>query len=173
LNFAYGPEVAERGASTLRVLAIGQGAFTLFGIASTVLASLGRERIAAVLSLVALCAVAAFVTLAASDAPYGLPQLRATALATTTALGLALAAATFVVRRSAGGFVPLATFVRAAIGVALGAFLGTSLPIFGKLVTPFVSLGIGVAYLGYLVLTRELTGADAAMVRTLVGRKAT
>ncbi len=173
LNFAYGHEVAERGASTLRVLAIGQGAFTLFGIASTVLASLGRERIAAVLSLVTLCAVALFVTLAAREAPYGLPQLQATALATSVALGLALAAATFVVRKSAGGFVPLVTFVRASAGVAIGAIAGTHLPIFGKLLTPFVCLGIAAAYVGYLVVTRELTSADAAMIRTLGGRKGT
>ena len=173
LNFAYGHEVAERGASTLRVLAIGQGAFTLFGIANTVLASLGRERIAAVLSLVALFAVAGFCTVAAREAPYGEAQLQATALATSVALGLALVAATFVVRKAAGGFVPLKTAVRAGIGVSFGAVVGTHLPIFGKLMTPVVCLAIATSFVVYLVLARELTPADAAMVRALVGRNKT
>ena len=57
LRFIYGPEVAERGAHTLRILALGQGGFTMLAIATTVLSSLGRERQAARITVGALSAV--------------------------------------------------------------------------------------------------------------------
>ena len=46
IKFAYGPEIAIRGIATLRVLALGQAAFAILGLSTTVLVSLGRERAA-------------------------------------------------------------------------------------------------------------------------------
>ena len=171
LGFAYGPVVAERGAATLRVLAIGQGAFAMFAIVATVLASLGRERIAAFLSLITLLVVGAACYVGASDAPFGDPQLRATALATSVALGLGLVAAAIVVKKYAGGFLPIGTILRVSLGLAAAVAMGMSLPPYSKLATPLAAAGIATLYLVVLVISRELTGADVAMVRLLFARK--
>ena len=57
LAFAYGAADAVQGADVLRTMALGQGAFAMLGIATTVLTSLGRERISALLTLGAVLAV--------------------------------------------------------------------------------------------------------------------
>ena len=47
LSFAYGPGDAARGADVLRTMVLSQGAFAMLGIATTVLTSVGGERLAA------------------------------------------------------------------------------------------------------------------------------
>ena len=171
LGFAYGGIVAERGEGTLRMLALGQGAFTLFGVSMTVLASLGKERISATLSFVAVVCVAVACWSTARIAPYGEPQLRATAIATSGSLFLALGAAAFAVRAYAGSFVPLATGARVLAGVAAAVLVGMSQPRFGRLMTPLAAIAIAGVYLFVLLVTRELSGDDARLVLSLVGRK--
>jgi len=167
LNFAYGATVAERGASTLRVLALGQGAFTMFGIATTVLASLGRERVAAALSLAAVAVVSIACFAGAASAPFGGAQLQATAAAATLGLVAALAGATIAVRACAGSFVPLATAVRVGAGVAAATLAGVELPRFGKLVTPVVAAGMAALYVAILVVTGEIGRRDLDTIRAL------
>jgi len=167
IAFAYGADVAERGASTLRVLALGQGAFTMFGIGTTVLASLGRERVAAALSLGAVFVVSLACFAGASAAPFGAAQLQATAAATTCGLVLALASAAIAVRAFAGGFVPARTAVRVAVGLVVALLVGLELPRFGKAITPFVAAGVAALYLGVLAATGEVGRADVDALRTL------
>jgi stage V sporulation protein B len=167
LSFAFGAEVADRGATTLRILALGQGAFTMLGIATTVLASIGRERVSAAITFGALCAVTLACVLLASGAPFGSAQLDATAVATSVALGLALVVAARAVRILTGGFVPLATMLRVPIAIGVLVAAGSFLPRFGRLMTPVVAVGFVGAYVALLVMMRELTTADATAVRSL------
>jgi stage V sporulation protein B len=171
LDFAYGPEVAARGADVLRVLAVGQGAFAMLGIATTVLASLGRERTAAWITASACGVVALAVFAGMPEGAFGKLQLSSTATATTVALGFALLAGTIAVRSVAGAFVPPATFVRVTLAVALAYFGGAYLPHTGKLGAILVAAAIGALYLVFLVASRELTRADARDVRALVARR--
>jgi stage V sporulation protein B len=167
LSFAFGAEVADRGASTLRILALGQGAFTMLGIATTVLASIGRERVSATITFGALCSVTLACVLLASGATFGATQLHATAIGTSIALGLALVVAARAVHVLTGAFEPLATMVR--VPVAIGALVaaGAFLPRVGRLMTPVVAIGFGCTYLVLLVGMRELTRADMTAVRSL------
>jgi len=173
LNFVYGADVAARGADTLRILALGQGAFTMFGIATTVLASLGRERIAAALSFVTLAAVAGGCWFLASTAPFGFPQLQGNALAVSVALGLGLVVAGVVVAKISGGFVPPLSALRVVLVVGVLVGVGTRLPTFGRLLTPLISIGIVAAYVIALVLIRELGSGDLSAARAIVSKRRT
>jgi stage V sporulation protein B len=171
LGFAFPALIAERGATALRVLALGQGAFAMLGLAATVLISLGREREAAAITLAALLLVGAGCFGFVPGQEFGGAQLLATAGATSAALlvGLTLGAAR--VKTIAGAFVPLATVARVGGAVAVAVALGTRLPHVGKLVAPVEAAGIAVLYVVILVVTREVGGSDAQLVMSLVRRK--
>jgi stage V sporulation protein B len=171
ISFLYGPAIAERGAATLRILALGQGAFAMLGIATTVLASLGRERTSATITAAAVAMVGTACWVVVPSRVFGEEQLLATATATFAALVCSMIAAGVRVRREAGGFVPIATSLRVGAALALAAGIGTKLPRFGFLVTPIVAGGIAVAYLGFLVVTREIGASDRAALMALVGRR--
>jgi stage V sporulation protein B len=167
LSFAYGAADAARGASVLRVMALAQAAFAMLGIATTVLTSIGRERLAAAITFAAVIAVGVACTVAVPHASFGQAQLMRSAEASGGALLVTLLVASAVVRRDAGAFVPVATVAR--VGLALGTCVaaGFFMPRFGRLLTPVVALGVALLYLGLLVATRELGAADIAMVRSV------
>jgi len=170
LGFAY-PADAARGADVLRYMVLAQGAFTMLGIATTVLTSVGREGLAALLTAGAVVAVGGACALAVPGASFGHDQL----LRSTQAAGAALAAAMVVgavlVRMTAGAFVPSATAVRAALALAACVALGLVTPRFGRLVTPLVAVAVAAAYAAILVVTREVGRADLTMVRGLAGKR--
>ena len=171
IKFAYGPEVALRGANALRILALGQGMFAMVGLCTTVLISLGRERTALVVTALALALLASTCSILIPLAPFGAPQLMATATATTIAMGCALVVAVIMVRRAAGAFIPWKTALRVALCIA-GAFaLGAHTPMFAKLITPIVAGGVVVLYLIALVVTGELGKADLSLVLSIAARQ--
>lgn len=171
LKFAYGPEVALRGIGTLRILALGHAAFAMLGLATTVLVSLGRERVAMTITAVALALLVGTCLVTIPMAQFGAPQLQATALATTTALVCALVVGVVAVRRIASAFVPWKTALRVGLVVG-GAFaLGGVTPTFSKLLTPFVAAGVVVGYVVALVVTGELGKEDLALVVSIAARR--
>ncbi|MBS2011838.1 MAG: lipopolysaccharide biosynthesis protein [Deltaproteobacteria bacterium] len=171
IKFAYGAEVALRGASTLRVLALGQAAFAMLGLATTILVSLGKERPAMVLTAVALFLLVGSCAVMIPGASFGTAQLHAAATATCSALVLALVVGIFVVRRSAGAFVPLKTALRVG-GCIAGAFaVGAVMPMFSKLLTPVVATGVVLTYFGALVVTREIGKEDLSLVLSIAARR--
>jgi stage V sporulation protein B len=171
IAFAYPGEYAQNGSTALRILALGQGAFAMLGIAITVLTSLGREWRATAITAGAVGFVAVACFAFVPSAGFGEGQLVRTALATSIALGIALLVAAATVRALTGAFVPIATAARVGLGVAACAYGGQYLPKMGKLVTPVLAVVVVVAYLLILVVTRELRGADLAPLKKLAGRK--
>jgi stage V sporulation protein B len=171
IKFAYGPEVALRGIATLRVLALGQAAFAILGLATTVLVSLGRERAAMAITAVALALLASTCAIVIPLAPFGEKQLLATAGATTTALVCALVVAVVTVRKIAGAFVPLKTALRVGLCVGGAYALGGAMPMFSKLITPVVATGVVLAYLVALVVTGEIGKDDLALVVSIAARR--
>ncbi len=171
LNLAYGPLFAARGASTLSLLALGQAAFAILGLSTTVLVSLGRERAAMAVTAVALALLVGTCSTVIPLAPFGEKQLLATAGATTMALVCALVAGVVTVRKIAGAFVPLKTALRVGLCVG-GAFaLGGVMPMFSKLLTPVVAAGVVIAYLVALVVTGEIGKDDLALVVSIAARR--
>ncbi len=171
LYFVYGADAAARGADTLRILALGQGAFTMFGIATTALASLGRERIAAVLSFVTLAVVGVGCWALASPAPFGEAQLHGNAIAVSCALALGLLLAGAVVRKIAGGFVPAVSIARVVVVVAAAVFAGAHVHALGRVATMGACVFVVLAYLVVLVVLREIGSEDLQAVRAIVGRR--
>lgn len=171
INFAYGPEVAARGVSTLRILALGQAAFAMLGLSTTVLVSLGRARTAMTITAIALALLAATCAIIIPTAAFGSAQLDATATATTTALGLALVVGIVSVRRVAGAFVPWKTAVRVGACVGGAFVIGGMTPTVGKLLAPVVATGVVLVYLVALVVTGEIGKEDLALVVSIAGRR--
>ena len=171
IKFAYGADVAVRGADALRLLALGQGTFAMVGLCTTVLISLGRERTALVVTALALMLLAGTCSVIIPLAPFGGPQLMATATATTIAMGCALVVGVITVRQAAGAFIPWKTALRVALCIAGAYFVGGHTPIFGKLITPIVAGGVVAAYLIALVVTGEIGKADLALVVSIAARK--
>jgi stage V sporulation protein B len=170
LSFAYGAEDAAKGADVLRMMALAQGAFAMLGIATTVLTSLGRERMAALVTLGAVLTVGGACALLVPGAAFGHDQLVRSALASGGALLVALGVAAALVRNRTDAFVPVATTLRVGVALAACVAVGLVTPRFGRLVTPLLAGVVGVGYLLLLVLTGEIGAADLAMVRGIVRR---
>jgi stage V sporulation protein B len=171
LSFAYGKADAARGADVLRMMVLAQGAFTMLGIATTVLTSLGQERSAALITLGAVVAVAVACAALVPGAPFGHTQLVRSAAATGAALVVSLVLAGAIVRARTGAFVPFATGVRVGIALAACTAAGFAMPCFGRLVTPVVALVVAGAYALLLVVTGEIGPADLAMVRAIRAKR--
>lgn len=172
IKFAYGADVAARGIATLRVLAVGQAAFAMLGLATTILVSLGRERDAMVINGVALAALALFCAVNVSQKAYGEAQLVGCAQGVAAGLGLALLVGGVRARTVAGAFVPWKTALRVGGCVAAAYVAGGFMPTFGKLVTPLVAVVVVLAYLVVLVATREIGREDLSLILSVAGRRA-
>lgn len=172
LAFAFGAKDAGPGADVLRVMVLGQGAFAMLGIATTVLTSVGREGLAALLTTGAVVAVGGSCALAVPSAAFGHEQLLRSSQAAAGALAGALVVGGLLVRFATGAFVPPPTAVRAGLAVAACVGLGLVMPRFGRLLTPLVALVVVVAYLVLLVIVRELGPKDLAMLKAIGGRRA-
>lgn len=172
LRFAFkDPMIGELGHGAQRIHALGMAAFALLGVVSTALTSLRRERAAAWLTIAAVGVVAASCWILVPRAGFGEPMMIASASATLGAMGLVALVGCVVLRRTAGGLVPFATPLRVFAAMAVTVAVGTKLPFFGRLTGPIEAVPMAVVYLVVLVVTRELTGADLAMVKRIVGRK--
>ncbi len=172
LAFAYGAADAARGAPVLRLMALAQAAFTMVGIATTVLTSTGRERTAALVTLGAVIAVACACSVLVPGSTVGAAQLIRSAQATGLALAVTLVVAGAIVHAKTGAFVPLATAGRVIVAVGLCFELGFILPRVGRLATPVVAALVAILYAAILVATRELRGTDLALVRAVGAKKA-
>jgi stage V sporulation protein B len=173
LAFAYGKVDASRGADVLRIMAIGQGAFAMLGIEATILTSLGRQRVAAMLTLATVAGVAIACAIWVPSAPFGRDQLLRSAQASAGALIAMLLVGAAVVRALTGTFVPLATSVRVTLALAACSGLGFVMPRFGRAATPAIALAVASAYMALLVVSRELGGEDLRLLRALISRRTT
>ena len=172
LHLLYPDEVGQRGGLALRVLAMGQGAFAIFTIETTVLTSLGRERISAVLTGIAAtlvaCLSAAAGILATSDADL----LLGTAFATSVALVVAASCGAFMVFRVAKAYVRALTALRVLATLAVVATAGWFIPYVVKLaVIPQVAR-VALLAVVLLVVSREVGREDLDVVRRVLRRGA-
>jgi stage V sporulation protein B len=171
LSFAYGAKDAADGADVLRSMALAQGAFAMLGIATTVMTSIGRERMAALVTLGAVITVGAACGILVPQAAFGHAQLARSAQASGAALVVAFVIAAVLVRGRTGAFVPPATAARVLGALAVCVAIGFFAPRFGRLVTPIVAAAVAVGYVGLLVVTGEIGKRDLALVKGIAGRK--
>jgi stage V sporulation protein B len=173
LRLLYSAEYAERGAGTLRILALGQAAFALFGVANALLTSMGKERIGARITLGALSLSAAALMTLLPTQRFGAPMVRTATLIVSVSLLLTLVLTAFFVRKEAGAFVRSATLARVLCAAGAVILVGSFLPKVSVLVGALACAGLGALYLVVLVLVRELSPEDLANVRAIASRKKT
>lgn len=171
LSLVFPPEIASQGGDALRLLALGQGAFALFGIETTVLSSVHRERWTLWLNGAAALALFGLNFLIVPGAAVGGAIAARSALATGITMAVALAAGGVAVARATGALVRPLSALRVLACFALAAFVGTRLPVGSRALTLASAALVGVVYALALIVTRELGGADLALVRRVVGRK--
>jgi stage V sporulation protein B len=171
LRFAFPQQAADNAGTALRLLALGQGAFAIFGIETTVLVSLSRERWSAMVTGGAALLVACLCWALVPSSPFDSTLLVRTALSTSLALMAASVTGAFLVLRAAGSFAPAKTVVRTGLALGTAIALGSFLPWMGRaFLAVEVVLVVG-AYLAVAIVTREITKSDLSMVLSIVGRK--
>jgi len=171
LRFAYkSTAIWEQGGPVLRILALGMGSFALLGISCTALTSLGRERVSAGLTAVAVVLVGTGCSLVAPNATFGPEMLLRTAMSTSTALVVAAVAGGIVLRREAGAFVAPSTLVRVLIAVAITVIVGAQMPWVSKPAVLVQGIVMGALYMVVLVVTGELGKQDLGLVKKVLGK---
>ncbi|HMJ12661.1 MAG TPA: lipopolysaccharide biosynthesis protein [Polyangiaceae bacterium] len=171
LRLVFPAEAAELGTRTMQLATLGFGAFAILGILTTVLNSLNRERASAGITATAFALVVLLCFLRVRGGPFGEELLWRTALATSSGLVLATLAAAFLVKRTAGAVVPPLSLVRVLVAMAVAIGVGRVLPYQGKLVTLIYAATVATIYVAALLLSRELTRADANTVKAVIRRK--
>ena len=183
LNFAFGNEakeglavrIADEGEMPLRAMALAQAAFAVLGIAMTILNSIGKERVASIVTLGAALLIGGICWVVLPGAEFGEQKILFAACSAGVGLVIALIVAGVVVKRTTGSFVPGATMLRVGLAVGACAAGGYFVPqvthLTQRLLAPALAVGVVVVYLLILVVTREIAGADWALVRSMLGRK--
>jgi stage V sporulation protein B len=161
----------SQGGGALRILALGMGAFSLLGISSTALTSLGLARRAALLTALGVGLIATGCVVLIPGAPFGPAMLVQAATATSVALTITATIAGVVLARAAGGFVRLWTIGRVLFALAVALAAGSRLPWLGKPAVIGEALLVGAVYVVVLVVTGELGRADLGRLRAVAGRR--
>lgn len=171
LRLAFKADIHEHGAATLRTLALGQGAFALYGLCTVVLSSLHRERWTMALNAASTALLFLLAFLLVPGSPVGSPIAERTALATSLTLAVALLAGGALVLRVAGALAPPLSALRILAAAAVTALAGSQLPPLGKLTTLLAAASLGLLYLLLLLGTGELGRADLALIKRVLGRR--
>ncbi len=171
IALVFGADAARLGGGPMRLLSLGLGAFALFGIFTSVLNSLKRERASLAVTLLAFVLVVTLCYWRVPSADFGIDVLWRTAQATSLALVLATLSAAWLVKRAAGALVTPLTLLRVGAAMLLAIGVGHLLPSAGKLMTVVNSAVVALAYLATLLGTRELHRGDLVNLRSVVGRK--
>jgi stage V sporulation protein B len=172
LHLMFPDEVGERGGQALRLLALGQGAFAIFYIETTVLTSLGRERMSAILTGVAAGLIASLCFAAGFTAEDDAALLLRTAMATTAALSVASVIGAFMVYRTAGSYVSPLTAIRVLFALGAVSLLGLYMPYFGKLMVIPQAAGMTLLSILLLLISGEVGKKDLEVLRKVIRRKA-
>lgn len=171
LRLVFPSDVAVHATTAMNLLAIGFGAFAVFGILATVLTSLKAERASATITFVAFALVATLGALLLRGQAFGSDLLLRTALATSIGLVVAAVIAAVLVHRLAGGVAPVATLIRVLGAAAATIVLGRLWSPDGKVLTVVASAALASMNLALLAATRELGKSDIEHVRALFGKR--
>jgi len=170
LDLLFGPTVAALGGRALTLLALGFGAFAIFGILTTVLNSLGRERESMWATGLAVVVVGVLCFTRTYGAPLSENLLWLTAQGTSAGLVVATSIAAVLVYRAAGALVSPWSLLRTVLSLGAAALLGRWLFPPGKLLTLVAAAVTPCFYLVLLVVLRELTGRDLDTLRKVARR---
>lgn len=165
------PEEMWTGGDTLRILCLGMGSFSILGIISAALTSLGRAQDSAALTFVGVVLVAIGSFVFVRRAPFGPSMMVASALSTSAALTLTAVAGAIHLRRVAGGVVAPLTLVRVLGVLVVCIAAGSRLPWIGKVGTVGEVALVGLLGLVLLIVVGEVGKQDLSRIRQVAGKK--
>jgi stage V sporulation protein B len=172
LRLGFGAQAAAYGAQALTILALGFGAFAIFGLFTAILNGMGYERASLWITALAFALVVGACFGWVRGTALSQALLVRTAIATASGIVVATSLAGIVVYRVVGSLVPLRVVGR--VGLALGVAIAVArlLPSGHVLfVVPEAALVV-VSYFAVLITTRELGRADLALVLAVLKRRA-
>ena len=169
MRIAYPPEYLA-GAPALAILIFGITAFAMFAVAATAISGAGNPSVAAMIAGVSLVAVVVANRVLILRAGLGEHTLEAAATGTAIGMTVALLLSALMIYRLFGVFVPVQTWIRAALAAAGGYLSAAAVPTDSPLMA-IVALAAGFTVsLGLLVVTGELDGDDWLALRRIVRR---
>jgi O-antigen/teichoic acid export membrane protein len=169
MRLAYPAEYLA-GAPALSILVFGVAAFALFAVAATAISGAGKPSIAAMIAGVSLLTVIVANRVLLMRAGLGEQTLEAAATGTTIGMVIALVLSAWVIYRQFGVFIPVVTWIRAALAAGAGYAAAAVVP-HGSAVMALIALAVGFAASAVaLVVTRELTKDDWHALRRVVRR---
>jgi stage V sporulation protein B len=157
--------------SAMYVLTIGFGGFAIFGIFTTVLNSLERERASMLLTALAFALVVGTSFVIVPGTAFGSSILLKTAISTSVGLFVAIMTTAILVRKSAGGVVSPLSLLRVLGAMAIAIGVARWLPAKGKIMTVAFALVVGVLYVVLLLVSGELGKKDLEMVQAVISRR--
>ena len=158
------------GAPALSVLVFGVAAFALFAVSATAISGAGKPSVAAMIAAVSLLVVVVANRVLLMRAGLGDQTLQAAATGTVIGMMVALVLSAWVIHRSFGVFIPISTWIRAAVASVAGYTAAAAVP-HQSAVMALVALAAGfLSALAVLIVTRELTPNDWQAVRRIARR---
>lgn len=167
LRLVFPTDVAEHATSAMQLLALGFGAFAIFGILTTVLTSLKAERASAWITGLAFALVGTLGVALLNGQAYGAHLLMRTAIATSIGLLIATLTAGYFVQKLAHGVVESSTVIRVLLASATTIVVARAFPPVGKLHTVLFAAVLASLNLLLLVLMREVTRRDLEHLRSV------
>jgi O-antigen/teichoic acid export membrane protein len=167
LGLVYAADFVAKGGVALQLLALGNVAFILVAVSGAILNGAGHTRIAMVTAAVPLVVAIVANYIAISLAAGGGHVLEVAAGVTGGAMTVGALACAAVLFKKFGAFIPVVSVVRVAIAIGVAMAIGRFMPLHGKLMTLVEAGVVFVAYLGVLVVTRELGPKDLAAIKQL------
>ncbi len=169
VRLAY-PADYVAGAPALAILIFGIAAFALFAVAATAISGAGQPSLAAGIAGVSLLAVIVANRFLILWAGLGARTLGAAATGTAIGMAVALVGSALAVRYLFGVFIPVLTWIRAALAAIVGYAVAAAVP-HASPALALVALALGfAAMLVILVFTRELSADDWRALRRIVRR---
>jgi len=169
VRLAY-PADYVAGAPALAILIFGIVAFALFAVAATAISGAGQPSLAAGIAGVSLLAVVVANRLFIMRAGLGSETLGAAATGTAIGMAVALVGSVLAVYFLFGVFIPVLTWIRAALAACVGYIVAAAVP-HASPALALAALALGfVGVLGVLVVTRELSPDDWHALRRIVRR---
>ena len=169
MQLAYPAEYLA-GAPALSILVFGVTAFALFAVAATAISGAGKPSVAAMIAGFSLLVVVVANRILLLRAGLGEQTLEAAASGTAIGMVVALLLSAWVIRSSFGVFIPVLTWVRAALAAGAGYAAAAAVPQESALMA-IVALAAGfLSALAVLLVTGELGRDDWQAVRRIVRR---
>jgi len=169
MRLAY-PADYLAGAPALSILVFGVAAFALFAVAATAISGAGKPSVAAAIAGVSLLVVVVANRVLLLRAGLGEDALQASAAGTTIGMIVALLLSAWVIRSSFGVFIPIVTWLRAALAAGAGYATASAIPHGSPLMALVALLAGFLSALAVLIATRELSRDDWRALRRIVRR---